>query len=52
MMLAMLTENVALLQYFKENGLNAYVSNKDMNSMRKLKEGLDKYNAIRTENRK
>ena len=52
MMLAMLTENVALLQYFKENGLNAYVSNKDMNSMRKLKEGLDKYNAIRNENRK
>ena len=52
MMLAMLSENVALLQYFKDNGLNAYVSNKDMNSMRKLKEGLDKYQSIKTENRK
>lgn len=52
LMIAMLTENVELLRFFKENGLQAYVSNKDMNSMRKLKEGLDKYNAIKTENRK
>jgi hypothetical protein len=51
MVLQVVSENTAVMKDIKESGILAIVSNRDYNSMKNLKEGLKKYDALRTNNK-
>lgn len=46
MVLAVVAQNTEVMQELKENGLPAYVSNKDLNSMKNLKKGIKEYEEL------
>jgi tubulin-specific chaperone A len=51
MMMSLVSENIAVLKDLKESGVIAYVSNRDFNSMKNLKEGLKRYDQLRNSNK-
>jgi tubulin-specific chaperone A len=51
MVLNVISENTAVMKDIKESGILAIVSNKDYNSMKNIKEGVDKYVALRKSNK-
>ncbi|MQP63336.1 phage tail tape measure protein [Flavobacterium sp. LMO6] len=52
LVVALLSENLSLMKDIKENGMVAFVTNKDMKSMKYLQEGLQKYKELQEKNRK
>lgn len=52
LVVALLSENLSLMRDIKENGMVAFVTNKDMKSMKYLQEGLQKYKELQEKNRK
>jgi TP901 family phage tail tape measure protein len=52
LVVALLSENLSLMKDIKENGMVAFVTNKDMKSMKYLQEGLQKYKELKEKNRK
>jgi tubulin-specific chaperone A len=52
MMMSIMAENLAVLKEIKESGILAIVSNKDYQSMKNLKEGIEDYNNLRTKSKK
>ncbi|WP_026730223.1 phage tail tape measure protein [Flavobacterium denitrificans] len=51
LIIAMLSQNLEVLTDLRDNPLMAIMSNKDLNSMKNIKEGLAKYEAIRNDNK-
>jgi tubulin-specific chaperone A len=51
MVLKVIADNTAVMKDIKESGILAIVSAKDFNSMKNLKEGLKKYDALRNDNK-
>jgi TP901 family phage tail tape measure protein len=51
MVLAVVSENTAVMKDIKESGILAIVSNKDLRSMKNLKEGIEAYNDLRTKSK-
>lgn len=51
MMMSLVSENIAVLKDLRDSGVIAYVSNRDFNSMKNLKEGLKKYDQLRNSNK-
>ena len=49
---SLLAENIAVLKDIKESGILAIVSNKDLPSMKNIKEGIESYNDLRTKSKK
>jgi tubulin-specific chaperone A len=52
MMMSIMAENLAVLKEIKQSGIIAIVTNKDMPSMKNLKEGIEDYNNLRTKSKK
>lgn len=52
LVVALLSENLSLMRDIQENGMVAFVTNKDMKSMKYLQEGLQKYKQLQEKNRK
>lgn len=50
MVLGVLQENTEVMRDIRENGLEAFVSNKDFKSMKNIREGLKKEDALRKNN--
>lgn len=50
MVLSVVAENTAIMKYLQENGV--YVTNKDLKSMKNLKEGISAYEDLRTKAKK
>lgn len=51
LIIAMLSQNLEVLTDLRDNPIMAMMSNKDLNSMKNIKEGLAKYEAIRNDNK-
>lgn len=52
MMYGIVAENTAVLKDLRDNGLVAMVSNRDLKSMKNLKEGINEYDALRNKSKK
>jgi tubulin-specific chaperone A len=52
MVLAVVSENTAVMKEIKESGILAIVSNKDLPSMKNLKEGIEAYTELRTKSKR
>jgi tubulin-specific chaperone A len=52
MWMSIMAENLAVLKEIRESGILAIVSNKDLSSMKNLKEGIDDYNKLRNKSKK
>jgi TP901 family phage tail tape measure protein len=52
MVLAVVSENTAVMKGIKESGILAVVSNKDLPSMKNLKEGIEAYSELRTKSKR
>ncbi|WP_395058227.1 phage tail tape measure protein [Flavobacterium sp.] len=51
MAMGMMAENMSLMKDLRENGLIAQVSNKDLKSMKNLKDGISDFEALRNKNK-
>lgn len=51
MVLSVLQDNTEVMREIKEYGLEAFVSNKDFKSMKNIREGLKKYDALKNNNK-
>ena len=49
MVLAVVAENTEVMKYLRENGV--FVTNKDLKSMKNLKDGIDAFNELRTKSK-
>jgi hypothetical protein len=52
MMMSLVAENTAVLKDLRDKGIVSIVSNKDLQSMGYLKDGIDDYNTLRNKNKR
>ncbi|WP_134388396.1 phage tail tape measure protein [Flavobacterium psychrophilum] len=51
MAMVMMSEHISLMKDLRENGIEANVSNKNLKSMKNLKEGISDFDALRNKNK-